>query len=673
MATLLIVTACVFVALGTALSGFVLWLSCKICFVAQPARQPGGKPRGVCYGRALLCAIGLVVVGDAAAAALLYVLSSANPGAVAPTPSRFLPVGLACIGLLTAIEVLFLRFTLAASVGKSVLVTLTWNGMSALVGVGVFFGVRAVGFDALIQPTGSMAEAVLGDHKEVVCPSCGYRFPIDCSDQVDPMKAQHIWVSGCTCPNCRSHIQFTSSARPAAPSGDDAALPDPDPVLGDHLLVGERWFGPDLFPPQRLDLIVFHYPVDLSGPRPPPAPENYLKRVVGLPGETIAIHGGDLYVLAPDKGPQYDDLKNANDPAQQGLLWQKPHMHGDDPEALKRFADGAFQIVRKPPELILTMQENVYDNDHPAKDLHAARWAARDKDGAWKADDAHGFRLAAADDKAHWLGYRHLLRGEEDRPQLITDFMGYNTPDPDHMPSGVNWVGDLSLDVEVQPDQAQGELTLELSKGVDRFQARFDLATGQCTLVRVHDAGTKDEKEEELDRKPTNLKGGAKHVVRFADVDQRLTVWVDDALPFGDGVTYQPPKKDGKTVEGATENDLQPASVGVRGTAAAVRGLRLWRDTYYTTALDGNPANPDWMDAVPDDGTRVNPTDPTTWGKLSRLPTRTMYVQPGHYLCLGDNSSRSSDSRFWGLVPRRLLFGKPLLVYYPLDRAGWIH
>ncbi len=121
--------------------------------------------------------------------------------------------------------------------------------------------------------------------------------------------------------------------------------------------------------------------------------------------------------------------------------------------------------------------------------------------------------------------------------------MGYNTPDPDHQPSGVNWVDDLILDCEVQPDQAQGELTLELSKSVDRFQARFDLATGECRLIRLGE-------EKPLASQPTALKGGGKHTVRFADVDQRLTVWVDDALPFGDGVTYQAPKRTARRSRG---------------------------------------------------------------------------------------------------------------------------
>ena len=52
------------------------------------------------------------------------------------------------------------------------------------------------------------------------------------------------------------------------------------------------------------------------------------------------------------------------------------------------------------------------------------------------------------------------------------------------------------------------------------------------------------------------------------------------------------------------------------------------------------------------------------------MPVKTMYVQPGHYLCLGDNSQQSSDSRDWGLVPNRLLLGRALLVYFPFDRMG---
>jgi signal peptidase I len=48
-----------------------------------------------------------------------------------------------------------------------------------------------------------------------------------------------------------------------------------------------------------------------------------------------------------------------------------------------------------------------------------------------------------------------------------------------------------------------------------------------------------------------------------------------------------------------------------------------------------------------------------------------MYVQPSHYLCLGDNSPESSDGRYWGLVPQRLLLGRALMVYYPFNFDYW--
>jgi hypothetical protein len=61
--------------------------------------------------------------------------------------------------------------------------------------------------EAFVIPTGSMATTLLGYHRVVECPECGFRFPLNLSDE----KEQGRTITGCTCPNCRLHIDGTNS------------------------------------------------------------------------------------------------------------------------------------------------------------------------------------------------------------------------------------------------------------------------------------------------------------------------------------------------------------------------------------------------------------------------------------------------------------------------------
>lgn len=51
-----------------------------------------------------------------------------------------------------------------------------------------------------------------------------------------------------------------------------------------------------------------------------------------------------------------------------------------------------------------------------------------------------------------------------------------------------------------------------------------------------------------------------------------------------------------------------------------------------------------------------------------------LVVPPGQYFAMGDNRDNSSDSRYWGLVPRENIIGKPLLVLWSYDAPteDWI-
>jgi signal peptidase I len=252
-------------------------------------------------------------------------------------------------------------------------------------------------------------------------------------------------------------------------------------------------------------------------------------------------------------------------------------------------------------------------------------------------------------------------------PSLITNFLGYNAglernrAGIVNQPRGANgdyWVGDLMLECTAKVSGPGDEIVLELSKGLNRFRARF--AEGKVTLSRTGPGG------KELATRPTPIAAGGTYALRFANFDCRLRVWVNEkAIDFGTEADYAPldldrhepfsallggvisPDADGSTLV----NDIMaPAGIGAKGSVE-VSKIVLWKDTFFTPA-DGRPA------------TEVD----------------TFYVQPHHYLCLGDNSGFSSDGRTWGLVPERLMLGKAVFIFYPAppfvrlshNRAGFI-
>jgi Signal peptidase, peptidase S26 len=498
---------------------------------------------------------------------------------------------------------------------------------------------------------------------------------------------------------------------------------------GDRVLVGKFLYDTDVVPPSRYDVVVFKYP---AMPMENGTPKNYIKRLLGLPGELIAIFFGRLYVFTPPAkgvpdGIAEKEWRELTDMSytDQVDLWKGPKPLKDEgklsrnflnPTAQKLWDQKQFKILQKPPSVMLALSRPVFDNDHQAKDLKGIlpdRWAPVSS-SAWVADNETGFATAGESKSEEWLHYRHILRPpswpaknspnrdetiqriKEDKhwPQLITDFLGYNTYESLRITGGQNWAGDLMLSLRLTVDSPKGQFWMELSRGVDRFQARFDLATGVCSLYRrsehkkkeiVENGVTKEAPDWQLlQSADTRVKAKGTYALRFANYDERLTVWVDRDLPFDEGKKYDPPAKvgpdseedaDARHLEDIKNNDLQPASLCSVGAPVKVNSLQLWRDTYYTgfAIHPGPPIETEIL--VCDHRPSIQNDDwshPRQWESLRHLDAKTIYIYPRHYLCLGDNSQASSDSREWGLVPDRLMLGRALLVYFPFDRAGTI-
>ncbi|MFQ3591921.1 MAG: S26 family signal peptidase [Gemmataceae bacterium] len=543
--------------------------------------------------------------------------------------------------------------------------------------------------EAFVIPTGSMAETLLGYQKMITCPSCRHRFPVNSSREVERSRnGQITFIHGCTCPNCRLRINLLRpDEAERRPPQDLASILDPGFVLpewvpgairfftngprsGDRVLVSKYPYDLPGMKPQRLDVVVFKFPGDdqdgpfpLTGPFKEQVPINYIKRLVGLPGETIAIHRGKLFVLPPELSPKYpEDDEARKDPSKAIQMWRsrgKDWLHHNDERARTLFDEGKFQILRKPAHVVLAMKRLVYDNDHPAKDLpgpNHVRWQPT-RESAWSENAEQRAFICSGGPDMTWVRYQHVLRDAGGKPQLITDFMGYNSNVPnDSGEPGENWATDLILECQAQAEKPAGKLVLELSRGPSRFQAEFDFAANSCSLFRLRDG----QKPQQLGSAPTPALSRGPVTLRFANVDDRLLVWVNEQLPFGQGVEYTVSPR----LTPTAHNDLdRPASIGASGGRFTVRHLKLYRDTYYTV----NSSLPD-LPAHGQDG--FNFGNPATFAAWSRAPVGTYYVQPGHYLCLGDNSVASSDGRTWGLVPERLMLGRAVMVYFPFTRFG---
>lgn len=119
--------------------------------------------------------------------------------------------------------------------------------------------------------------------------------------------------------------------------------------------------------------------------------------------------------------------------------------------------------------------------------------------------------------------------------------------------------------------------------------------------------------------------------------------------------------------------DLVKRMVGVPGDTLAMREGRLYLNgepleepyvVHDASVPDAHHPDMNWQRRWLVDGVVDGTYRPTrdNWGPI--------VVPPERYFMLGDNREHSLDSRFWGLVERGKLKGKPFFVYYSYEKGA---
>jgi len=531
---------------------------------------------------------------------------------------------------------------------------------------------RAFEAEAFVIPTGSMAPTLMGRHKDLTCESCGRDFRVGCSaeedDQSQSLRTEAArlerelarlkagesngeaglqdreaqrrrievlesergpigqlrarlagkMVPAAKCPNCGYASRLVQGT-----GGQMRYDPRYPSFSGDRILVNK--FAYDFSEPKRWDVVVFKYPEE--------AKTNYIKRLIGLPGETVSITGGDIWTSRGDAPPE---------------------------------------IARKPADTMPAMLQCVHDSRHPSPELQQAGWPLCWSD--WSAagaaagerwtttDEGRSFRVQSrAADGPATLRYRHFLPAAEEwegvrrgeslagraRPTLIDDFQPYNA-----IATRPHWVGDLALEMVCETGAASGgRLAIDLVEGGVAHRCEIDLATGDA-LLGV--GGGREGESAARARTPVRGKGSWK--ILFANVDDELSLSVagrrvvfDKPTAWTRAIGEVPLNRPVKVAVEPGENepsDLSPVGITAVGADLRVSALRVLRDTYYIGAID--------VGARP--------------GEILEEDRLEFELHADQFFVLGDNSAASKDSRLWlegHHVDRDLLIGKALAVFWP--------
>jgi signal peptidase I len=523
---------------------------------------------------------------------------------------------------------------------------------SVWVAIVLAFVLRAFVVEAFVIPTGSMAPRLMGEHFDLVCPQCGYSYAFGWNDKEPLQRGKPYKPDGARCPNCGA---------PYCP--EDGSTCNAYVNGGDRVLVLKYLYA--FKPPQPWDVVVFRNPNNNR--------QNFIKRLIGLPGETIEVIHGDVFY--------------------------KPQGESD------------FRIRRKPAAAQDELWQVVYDNDYRPDEQWIRKghdegrtpvWQPVNNEQAWTIASTglasavtHSGRVFHFHGSDNWAELELAAGANVFLPRY-----GYNSwAQP---PDRSDICTDLKLSTVFVPREQPAAVKLTLSSFDRTFEAVLSSA-GTATLTYTGNDG----EPVTISTAVPPLRMGKGYQVALAHADLQASLWLEDkCLLVTDDEHYLVSYEQLKGMSARGKVPLPRVKLSALGGRSEMWHVTLMRDVYYTAMGVSSPEEsplgdyarrPDYMPTKIAAGqltaplSQLPPTsrnEPPGWGVRDnpiKLAQHQDAPDMDEFYVLGDNSPVSHDSRAWtsaapalhllnaqgqpvytlGTVPRYTLIGRAMFVYWP--------
>lgn len=469
--------------------------------------------------------------------------------------------------------------TARITMAESIVNTFEWV-ITAFILAFVF---RAFVLEAFRIPTGSMADTLMGDHFNIRCSQCGYDYEYNFNPYIQKTYKTEVGngfyklMPSSRCPSCGYYEK------------PDMVVPKAN---GDRILVFKCIY--QFVEPKRWDVIVFKNP---TGPK-----ENYIKRLIGKPGETVEIIDGDIYINN--------------------------------------------KLVRKPPKVQEELWLPIYNNNFQPIEPMEGRF------------NEHGWHQPFTNDSTSMWQFAPSRPVEftlKDEPDKI-NVMFYDTQKGNNFKASyaygdprfykyLPFCSDLMMKFNTQITEGKGLIGIGFTKYQMLYKAWFDSA-GLMVIEKIDPTG----ETVELARKQISpIQQDKDFFIQFSDADHLLIFKIDkEELTYDLGT--------GKDDAGLRLTNIEPKAIIFGSGNLTISNVQLYRDIQYgSTKFD-----------IKETALRAGEGNPFTLGKNEYFAmgdnspdsadSRVWDVEG-----IGNNGI----SYRMGVVPRDYLVGKAFFVYWP--------